>query len=1247
MPTTNPPRFIPDDAISVSSPPKFIPDDEVVTSPKAERTKLSPLEEPRFRQWAKQSGIEDVDHPDSYYDYRGLYKELKGKPVPNSPDRHFPDTYKTHGHPTFSVESQYSAGPEDGGSWQGETFVPAGTKAKVPSLRERAAARLAAQGTSLAEMKRKAAAPDVEYDAFRRQLLAGGTPIDEATIERAYANRAKPGDVANATKSGIVAGLTGLGEGAIQAVTIPLDIISNTPLAGTNRFDLARRLGTAYAKGGAGGAFEEALPLTSAVTKRADKDLLTARRQVGVPANADTEVGDAVMRLAGSVVAPGPEVALAGRAVRNAPKIAKGIEEGASLADNAIEPLAREVGNVPTEPAAVHPSAEIGDSPIAQGGEPGTVPLVEKPAAPALSEMRVGEQRAANIPVAEEQRVAKRRGTSRLVAEQSPEELRRAALTSDKTGLPNLTAWNEVEPRAYQANIDLNNFKDFNTVLGHAEVDRSVLPALGELFKEAGEKHGVEFFHRSGDEFHGQHNDPAVLKAAIEDIDSWIRTRPMDYTDPVTGQVTTVPEHLKQRGLAYGIGPDETAAELAIADHKRQLLSDGVRHERAPNGSGVAEGTDQLGSAASGRNVQLSQAGTGQPPAQVTPPSQPPGGVPPVPLSGGGAVPPEGPIPKYARPSVINLNQQNVSDAAKRWTVEATLSDGVRQELEAIKGEPLTHAEQIAAAEAHGRLLSDPITRDATLDLSADLLHSRNILAEMETKGQLTKEYVELQRAVSSKATQLGRLLNSLGIKAGDGVEAVTMRATVKNLEDLGKTTDEIVEALKDVDFSNAKQASLAFEKTRPLADRFKSLALDIANAPRAIMASLDLSAPFRQGVFLVGRPKRFFGAFPGMLKSFGSESSYNALLESIKARPSYPTMKASGLAITDLTKLSAREEMFASSLAEHIPEVEGKGLLRASARLGAKTYNRTLGAGVKASGRAYTAFLDKLRADVFEDISAAMERQGLSLSTDKNIGKEIAQYVNNATGRGEVVDSLKGAQNVLNAFFFSPKLMASRVALLNPATYMKMSTPLRREALKDALKFAAVGTTVLSLAKLGGAEVGSDPRSADFGKIRMGDTRVDVWGGFQQYIRMAAQITTGQYVSTTNPDKVKTLGEGYKPMTRFDILLRQIESKEAPIASFVTSWLRQQDYVGLPFDARKEIKERLTPMMIQDFIAIQKSDPSLLPLMFPAALGVGVQTYDSPEEVERKKKAAKAHRSTRATDTTARDKILKEYMQP
>ncbi len=98
----------------------------------SEVTRLTPQEDAGFKPWVKANGVRDLDHPDSHYDYRGAY--AAGHKV--GADQHWPDTFKQHGHPTFSEESQYSTGKGDGGTWQGDKFVTSDEVVKDDIRRE-------------------------------------------------------------------------------------------------------------------------------------------------------------------------------------------------------------------------------------------------------------------------------------------------------------------------------------------------------------------------------------------------------------------------------------------------------------------------------------------------------------------------------------------------------------------------------------------------------------------------------------------------------------------------------------------------------------------------------------------------------------------------------------------------------------------------------------------------------------------------------------------------------------------------------------------------------------------------------------------------------------------------------------------------------------------------------------------------------------------------------------------------------
>lgn len=74
-----------------------------------------------FQAWLKRNRVTDLDAPDSYYDYRGAF--MAG--IDRGKNGHWPDTFKQHGHPTFSVESKYATpGDTTAGHWVGDVYIP-------------------------------------------------------------------------------------------------------------------------------------------------------------------------------------------------------------------------------------------------------------------------------------------------------------------------------------------------------------------------------------------------------------------------------------------------------------------------------------------------------------------------------------------------------------------------------------------------------------------------------------------------------------------------------------------------------------------------------------------------------------------------------------------------------------------------------------------------------------------------------------------------------------------------------------------------------------------------------------------------------------------------------------------------------------------------------------------------------------------------------------------------------------------
>ena len=227
-------------------------------------------------------------------------------------------------------------------------------------------------------------------------------------------------------------------------------------------------------------------------------------------------------------------------------------------------------------------------------------------------------------------------------------------------------------------------------------------------------------------------------------------------------------------------------------------------------------------------------------------------------------------------------------------------------------------------------------------------------------------------------------------------------------------------------------------------------------------------------------------------------------------------------------------------------------------------------------------------------------------------------------------------AAPILAATFFSPRLIAARVKMLNPATYILEKDPiLRQEKWKSLLSFGAISLSVLGLAKYGlGLDVEDNPLSADFAKIKSGNTRADTLGGFQQYIHFAAQMLTNKKINGKG-EEIDMSKPKFGQDTRADVAIKFLRSKTSPVASLVWDMLDGKDYAGVPFSAKKEIASRMIPLAAQDVAnvlfdqhnisnpltdpgqalqdvggAVKDNGAKAAALSVPTVFGVGMQTY-------------------------------------
>jgi hypothetical protein len=381
--------------------------------------------------------------------------------------------------------------------------------------------------------------------------------------------------------------------------------------------------------------------------------------------------------------------------------------------------------------------------------------------------------------------------------------------------------------------------------------------------------------------------------------------------------------------------------------------------------------------------------------------------------------------------------------------------------------------------------------------------------------------------------------------------------------------------------------------KQQTLGRRIFNDFIDIMNIPRATLASTDCSFGGRQAMALLFKDPKAWGQ--GMFwgyKAFLSEDIQTFSEIEIQTNPLYPQLLKTGVFLARVGGGITSEEQFFSRLAHSIP---------------------VIGSLVKSSERAYVTGLNWMRAQSVYNVLEDWIGTGKSYQDYKDLGN----IINHLTGRA----TLGGLQNLapaLNALFFSPHQTLSKVQSFTDLVTVKSAN--RAMVAGTLVKMVSTGASILLLLSLlkrlypkemKELSVEYNPLSADFGKIRIGDTRTDYWAGYSQIARFVSQMAVGQIKSTDT----KTLYE----QDRYVILARFLQTKLSPAASIALDYYRGEDFKGDLIegsDWKEEVYKRMVPMFVQDVadaIKHQGLQPWTIPASFAAFHGVGMMTYEVP----------------------------------
>lgn len=799
--------------------------------------------------------------------------------------------------------------------------------------------------------------------------------------------------------------------------------------------------------------------------------------------------------------------------------------------------------------------------------------------------------------------------------------------TDYKTGIRNQRAFDEDADLGWEAvaAMDMDGLKKINDQLGHDAGDAVLRALANEL--AAAETTDARFYRLSGagDEFAGRFKTQAGadrMMAALQNALDGLQVD-LDVAD-ADGRVRYYT--YQGIGISYGTGADYGTADTAANQQKADRLAAGIRE--APRADGPSRRIRESAPRPGGRRE-------GDPPAEVTPQRSIPEGE-----TDAGA-----PVPAGADPvaffHLARVGAFHYADGARdlaSWTarMESDLgaaadryrsmlpdafnaakaqasrpqgtTETVAEAVEAVGDQrrPRDVKRVVRAVVAEGVRGEDAVISAAAQALDMDDADVRTLFVQSESQARtLTEAQAELKslrqqlreaqrpdpetRYQDQRARDFERRIAELEARIAAG-DFAKREKTERDLIERNKRLQFDLEKTKERFHKYALEAE--FQSRTPVGKIFGETVAGI-NFARAIMTSLDLSAVLRQGgKITLGHPIRAAKAFPGSLRAFVSEDADFRIRQEIESRPNAPLYKKYGLELTGIggDALSRTEEAYASRWVDKLPGLAGGGLIRGS-------------------GRSYTAFLNRLRADSFDAMLAALARDGSNPTKEE--GKAIANYVNVATGRGKVGKNEKSGE-VLNTVFFAPRLVASRFQLLAGQPLYGGSNRTRKMITMEYARFLIGVSVAVALAMQLRDEddetkaIELDPRSANFGKVRFGDTFLDPLAGLAQVTVFLARVLSGE-TRTTKNDELKPLrdtyrltdvapglGDGYQlGKTGYggrdvpDVIASFLRSKLAPVPGAIINVATGKNMIGETVTPVSAAGELVTPMSVGNIVDV------------------------------------------------------------
>lgn len=544
---------------------------------------------------------------------------------------------------------------------------------------------------------------------------------------------------------------------------------------------------------------------------------------------------------------------------------------------------------------------------------------------------------------------------------------------------------------------------------------------------------------------------------------------------------------------------------------------------------------------------------------------------------------------------VINpLKLSQMSSAERRAFLGKFVGEGNAQEVNALFESKLLLQNQKAGLVAWARSVAG-LKPEVRRDL-IDRIQKLDRVLDPEEQDQFLADLAEaklgfgVSKDEASKIVTLTKEMSELKAK----IPADSPRGSAERLS-FGWKQVELENLVNDLKL-RSRAVSIREQPLKYLGGAIKAT----PGALKSLVASLDNSFYGRQGVKVLFDPrttgiwvKGWLNSWKDIGRELGGKNALDVIKADIYSRPNAVSgkYKAGRFGLDVLS-----EEAYPSSAPERLP---------------------VFGRLFKASQAAFNGGALRLRADLADRMIAEGEKAGLNMLDPKQ-AQPIGYVVSGMTGRGRLGKGEVLAKEA-NVLLFSIKFAKSNLDTLTAHIFdseVRNNPVARKAAATNLLAITATMGGLMTLAEmLSPGSVDLDPRSSNFGKIKVFGTPVDISGGMGSLVTLASRLVPtvhngelGFWYKDKNGGFKNLFDAKYGQANALDIFEGWWEGKLSPVAGIVRDIWKGETFGGEKVSVASLLANQ-QPILKQNYEDLLK-DPdnsNIVGSLILDALGFGV----------------------------------------